>query len=1203
MPDSAVYASVTETLQEGFKRFRSLGNPTEADIRHLVVSPVLDAIGYSSLYRRPEHGVGRNRPDEVCYAAASLGGHAALIVEAKPFSADFDRAAGGMRTDSPNRQIQRYLRQHPASGPATIGVLTDGIRWRVYERSGPASDISYIAEFNLSAVAEPNAASDPLFGAQESALQSFVDTLCRECVGERSASRPRRKAPPFERADRLFDLFRNAPADPPDTEAVLQRILGHTAIQPQRDIEASLRLEGKPQDAHDHDWEEYAFSYGPPLQAPQPSLEGEDIRLVVAAVRFASEPDAPSALSRADAALCARTFARAGGTGASILFAYCATGAADSNPRSAARLAVCAAGNVTMTAEFDPELPAPSARADIERALALLAERIPLSPERLLAPLEVAPLRQRFYEEVSEWTQRQANGKPRIVREAALRHLIRTMFAWILREKGDIPSALFEQAFAATTLANVDSYHADALRFLFHQRLNVAVDRRIPHASPEIERAMEEAPFLNGSLFQEQEGDLDLDIPADEYWRVGGDKPGLFTIFSRYHWTVDEHRPGESEQTLDPELLSNLFERLILPIESGEIEDGETLPRHPQGTYYTPADVASEMAKDALAAAVRRAAPDSIAEDALLALFGDRSAPLPAMTSSERERLASRVREVRIFDPAVGSGAFLFECLAALRIALEKLEPDRPDPTERIIRQQLFGQDIHPLAAHITRLRLYIALKAADRESGKSGPLPNLDAPIVCADTLETSADPNWRPDSTGQLDTADPKLREALLAVAENRARWLDAHSEEEKQDVLATDRDLRERLQELLKEIRALATEELLNFASAPILPPPSRPNAESSARADARLLFYEERWRGFDIVIGNPPYESLNKSMTPERKHRLAERKRYLTTNCGDLYTLFCEAALALAKPEGGVVTLIVPLSIAFGQAQRTLRRAFENRCASISLRHYDNIPDTAFNAMPVLKTWKNRQRTTMLTAATGAGSPVAVATTGLLRWPVADREAAIRQRAAQSLPQRKPDDARLSSQWQRIPSPDVLRLVEAMLTQQRNVASWLAPSGPELAFPETAGYFIALVPPGSAAPRREASLCIADHDARALVAAAANGHIGYGWWRIYGDGFDVNSHELTTLPIPDGWAADPAPAVALGRRLIAAIPDCITEKLNAGTVWRNVDFHTYAPELVAEADRLYIEALGLPLEPLLTHLKIMRSNRSWNFPTET
>ena len=90
-------------------------------------------------------------------------------------------------------------------------------------------------------------------------------------------------------------------------------------------------------------------------------------------------------------------------------------------------------------------------------------------------------------------------------------------------------------------------------------------------------------------------------------------------------------------------------------------------------------------------------------------------------------------------------------------------------------------------------------------------------------------------------------------------------------------------------------------------------------------------------------------------------------------------------------------------------------------------------------------------------------------------------------------------------------------------------------------------------------------------------------------------------MSTLPIPDAWVADPQPAIRLGKRLKSAIPDCIVENKQQGGVWRNVDFHTYAPDLIAEIDRLYIEALGLPLEPLLTHLKIMRSNRSWDFGT--
>ena len=180
---------------------------------------------------------------------------------------------------------------------------------------------------------------------------------------------------------------------------------------------------------------------------------------------------------------------------------------------------------------------------------------------------------------------------------------------------------------------------------------------------------MERAPFLNGSLFTERNGDETFSVPSDLYWSANEDGAGLFTIFSRYHWTVDEHRPNESEQTLDPELLSNIFEQLITPTETGE-----NLPeRQPRGTYYTPADVVFEMVKDALSAAVASHAPPRMDESALLDLFGGRLARPPDLSESERTKLVERIRGIRVFDPAVGSGAFLFGALTAIKTALENL--------------------------------------------------------------------------------------------------------------------------------------------------------------------------------------------------------------------------------------------------------------------------------------------------------------------------------------------------------------------------------------------------------------------------------------------------------------------------------------------------------------------------------------------------
>ena len=124
-------------------------------------------------------------------------------------------------------------------------------------------------------------------------------------------------------------------------------------------------------------------------------------------------------------------------------------------------------------------------------------------------------------------------------------------------------------------------------------------------------------------------------------------------------------------------------------------------------------------------------------------------------------------------------------------------------------------------------------------------------------------------------------------------------------------------------------------------------------------------------------------------------------------------------------------------------------------------------------------------------------------------------------------------------------------------------------------------------------------VEDEDTLCLLMAALNGHVGYGWWWMVGDGFDVKAvADLEILKIPNRWSESPAKAIALGRRLIDAIPECMTQKKNSGTVWKNVNFHL-KPDLIEELDHLHIKALGLEVEPLLTHLKIMRSSSNWNY----
>ena len=122
-------------------------------------------------------------------------------------------------------------------------------------------------------------------------------------------------------------------------------------------------------------------------------------------------------------------------------------------------------------------------------------------------------------------------------------------------------------------------------------------------------------------------------------------------------------------------------------------------------------------------------------------------------------------------------------------------------------------------------------------------------------------ADPQWR---AAQLDLADPETVAAVKAIAGNRARWFDAYNEDSKKELLNNDFRLRSSPQMLLQQKGTLASPELREFSNSGLI-------AAAPAKTDARLLFHENPWRGFDIVIGNPPNEALNKSMDKDTVKR--------------------------------------------------------------------------------------------------------------------------------------------------------------------------------------------------------------------------------------------------------------------------------------------------------------------------------------------
>ena len=117
------------------------------------------------------------------------------------------------------------------------------------------------------------------------------------------------------------------------------------------------------------------------------------------------------------------------------------------------------------------------------------------------------------------------------------------------------------------------------------------------------------------------------------------------------------------------------------------------------------------------------------------------------------------------------------------------------------------------------------------------------------------------------------------------------------------------------------------------------------------------------------------------------------------------------------------------------------------------------------------------------------------------------------------------------------------------------------------------------------------------------AVLNGHVAFAWWLTWGDAFHVNPYELTSITIPDPWLDckdTNKQACMLGRDLIdTIIPDNIklSQSGTQGNKFENVNFHETCPNIVEEIDALFLTSLGLPLDPLLDELRVVRSDNSW------
>ena len=618
------------------------------------------------------------------------------------------------------------------------------------------------------------------------------------------------------------------------------------------------------------------------------------------------------------------------------------------------------------------------------------------------ACLDTEELNKRFYADLSAWFARACQqAKFPLARESKIeRHLIRLitriLFVWFIRQKRLVADEFFVEEKARELLAayreDGDDYYRAVLQNLFFATLNTEQGRRGFSAKEQANHRVfhlyryadlladkdrflalaQKSPFINGGLFdcldsEEASGaggyrvdcftDNEnhrraLSVPNLLFFGKETGAEGLFTILDRYKFTVEENTPIEQEVALDPELLGKVFENLL----AANTPETQESARRLSGSYYTPRDVVDYMVDESLTAYLQPkmgpANPKKCA-DRLRDLF-DYEIEGCSFSEEETEKLMKAIAEIRVLDPAVGSGAFPMGVLHKLSLALQKLDPenrrwrelqraraesasasafhDIADGGERenrlreinyifenystdfgrklcLIQNSIFGADIQPPACQIAKLRFFISLAIEQtpdpaKENLGIKPLPNLETRFVAADTLI--------PLTEKQLDLTGKRVKELEAQLKENRERHFRAVTREIKLKCKKRDKELREELAKVLVAECGMDRAGARRIAKFDIYDQNVR-----SDWFDAEQMFGVAD--GFDVVIGNPPYvrqESIDK----QKKARLLEIYRSGAKRTSDLYVYFYLRGLELLRVGGTQVFICSNswLDVAYGAA---------------------------------------------------------------------------------------------------------------------------------------------------------------------------------------------------------------------------------------------------------------------------------------------
>ena len=460
----------------------------------------------------------------------------------------------------------------------------------------------------------------------------------------------------------------------------------------------------------------------------------------------------------------------------------------------------------------------------------------------------------------------------------------------------------------------------------------------------------EKLPYLNGGLFERDEVDkMKIKLPASLF-------ENLFRFMASYNFTIDENDPDDADIGIDPEMLGKIFESLL--------EDNKS-----KGAFYTPKEIVRYMCKESLIAYLNsKVNSDEVNSeskenqitnhDSLVTAVRQfvEQHEFPEELDPYREVLDTALRNVKICDPAIGSGAFPMGLLNELWRCREALGERATSPSQmgtqatglsqagslcskegqagslypysraalkrEIIENNIYGVDIEKGAIDIARLRFWLSIVVdaewnVNPDSGPE-PLPNFDYKFMQGNSLIESFDGH----DLSHIMDKDRSSR-PLPGRSARKAGWAENQTGME----FGSD-EVKQNLRNWLKMYfsltdhkekayyRELINSSVKNYIVQQGIGPAAETRLNAIDPSATQEFFLWHTWfkdifdnGGFDIAIGNPPY--INVENLDEKT------KDYLFTNYStcqgrtDIYIGFIEKSISLMNCKG-VTSFIIPYS---------------------------------------------------------------------------------------------------------------------------------------------------------------------------------------------------------------------------------------------------------------------------------------------------